>query len=296
MPEPNETLAMPVASNTQAGPTRARRLGARDRWIVAGLLGAAAALIAYKLSGFPGSGSLAAGLSFEHLPPEMRARTHHLLFTPLGALIVVFARITLGIRVLGPFRSVLLAIAFQVTGSLIGVAFFALVIGVVVVLRPVLKRMKLPYFGRSAAMLAAVAGMIVLAMLVGLALGWHEVERIAYFPVVVLTLAGDAFAMAIRREGWRSAVWRATATVVVALLIASLASIRVLQDALVRYPELVLATLAGIVIVCEYLNMRLFQHLNPAPVKKKKAKKAAPAGAAVLPPARPADAARPGAV
>lgn len=227
-------------------------------------------LIAFKVSGLPGAAGLADWLSFEGLSHEMRARTCHLLFVPLGALVVVFFRLTLGIRVLGPFRSVLLAIAFQVTGAVVGVSFFALVIAVVVFLRPVLKKMKLAYFGRSAAMLVAVAATIVLAMLVGLSLGLPHVQRVAYFPVVVLTLAGEAFSTTLRKEGPRSAVWRASATAAVALLITAISSVRALQDGLVRFPETVLIALAGVILVSQFLKFRFFQHLNPAPVRKKR--------------------------
>jgi len=256
-----------------------RRLGERDLWIVLGLVAVVIGLMAYKLSGLPGSQAFADWFSFQRLPPDMRARTYHLLFTPLGALAVVFVRVTLGIRVLGPFRSVLLAIAFQMTGAAVGVAFFALVIGVVVAVRPAFKRMRLPYFGRSAAMLVAVASMVLLGMLAGMAMGIREVERVAYFPVVVLTLAGDAFAVTMRKEGWRSAYWRAGATVLLALAITWVASFHGLRSALVRFPELVLLMLAGIILICEFMSLRLFQHLNPPPVRKTKRKSRAPARA-----------------
>ncbi len=257
------------------------RFTARNLQILGGLILLPAVVIAFKLSGVPKLEAIFGWLSFEQLPMAMRSRTLHLLFAPVGALVVVFFRLTLGIRVLGPFRSVLLAIAFQVTGAVVGMVFFGLVVGFVYLLRPMLKSMRLPFFGRASAMLASVAGLIVLAVLVGLALGFPSVERVAYFPVVVLTLTGDAFATAVRREGTRLAIWRATVTAGVALLITALSSIEALQDVLIRFPELLLIVLAGVIGVSVFMNLRLFQHLNPAPVrKKKKSAKAKPTGAA----------------
>lgn len=282
---------MLTKTHNQADPlarkSAARGLTPGESLVVAGLILVPLLLMLWKGSTLPGAQSLVQYLSFAQLPPELRARTHHLLFAPVGALVVVFVRLTLGIRVLGPFRSVLLAIAFQVTGAAIGVAFFALVIGVVVVLRPRLKSMRLAYFGRSAATLVSVAVMIVIAMLIGLAIGVPQIERVAFFPVVVLTLTGDAFASTLRREGPRSAIWRASATVCVALLITAMASVQAIQDLLVRYPELVLTILAGVIGVCKFANLRLFQHLNPAPVKKKKAKRKPLAGPSPIPQAQP---------
>lgn len=252
-----------------------------------------AVLIGFKCSGLPGSESVAGALSFRAVPHAMLARLHHLLFTPVGAMVVVFVRLTLGVRVLGPFRSILLAVAFQVTGTLLGMAFFALVIGVVVCVRPALKRLKMPYFGRSSALLAAVAGTIVLATLIGVQAGITEVERLAYFPVVVLTLAGEAFAGTLRREGIRSALWRATATSLVAAFIAALAGVPLFQDALVRFPEVELWCLAAVILTSRLLAFRVFQSLNPAPVKKRRKKKPAaksakaPIGVSIPEPAAP---------
>lgn len=264
------------------------RLTDRHRWAVLALLVVPILLVAFKASGLPGSSWLAGVLSFEGLPHDMRARTHHLLFTPVGALVVVFVRLTLGIRVLGPFRSVLLAIAFQVTGAVVGLAFFTLVMAAVVVLRPWFKSMRLPYFGRSAVMLTAVATLIMLAMLVGMAMGVREVERVAYFPVVVLTLSGDAFATTLRREGAGSAVWRAGTTAMVGLAITGLAAVRWYQDQLARYPELMLVVLGVTIITADLLAWRLLQRWNPPVKKKRKAKRPAAPVSAGAAPASPA--------
>lgn len=260
---------------------KAKRRSNRAALTAVALLAASVGLIGYKFSGWPGSAALANALSFEGLPPHIRPRAHHLLFTPLGALVVVFARLTLGLRVLGPFRSVLLAIAFQITGSFIGLGFYALVLGAVTVLRPVLKSMKLAYFGRQCSLLISVAGIIMLGMLAGLLLGIPEIERVAYFPVVVLTLAGEAFASTMRKEGAASALWRAGATALVALAISSLATIGTLQDTLVRFPELVLAVLALTILTARFMGLRLLKNINPPVKKKRKKSRAAPIAAPV---------------
>lgn len=279
-------LTEPRASLAALGRSR---LTVRHRWAVLVLLLLPLAIVAYKASGLAGGGWLAQALSFEGLPHDMRSRTHHLLFTPVGALVVVFVRLTLGIRVLGPFRSVLLAIAFQVTGAVVGLAFFALVMAAVVVLRPWFKSMRLPYFGRSAVLLTAVATLIMLGMLAGMAMGVREVERVAYFPVVVLTLSGDAFATTLRKEGARSAVWRAGATALVGLAITGIASVRWYQDLLVRYPELMLTVLGVTIVTADLLALRLLQAWNPpAKRRKKKSKKPAAPLSAVAAPDSPA--------
>lgn len=270
MPHRSTHPGFELPARGKSGSTRRYRLQ-RQHWaVVAALLLIPALLIAFKLSGLPGAAAASAGLSLEHIPRPMQGRAHHLLFAPFGALVVVIFRLTLGLRVLGPFRSLLLALAFQATGIPMGVAFFALVICVVVFLRPRIKGTKLPYFGRATLSLASVATVLAGAMLLGLTLGLPSMERLAYFPIVVLTLAGDAFAVTLRREGRKSAIWRAGVTAFAAIVITLLGSVAAIQEGLIRFPELILCCPALIMVVSDRLALRLLQHLNPPPKKKKK--------------------------
>jgi hypothetical protein len=246
------------------------RLDARGWAIVGVLLVIPLAMMAWRAAALPGATALEQWISFSSLPAEMRERTLHLLFAPLGALLVVFVRLTLGIRILGPFRSVLLALAFQVTGVVVGLGFFAMVLCAVVVLRPHIKRLRMPYFGKSTALLATVAVLIVATVLVGLALGITSMERVVYFPVVVLTLTGEAFATTLRREGTRSALWRAAATALTALVITAMSTWVLLQQLLITRPESLLIVLAAIILVCETLKLKLFERFNPRPLRKKR--------------------------
>ena len=84
-------------------------------------------LILLKIPFHPFSEFLSQTLSLSHVDPSMQWRIQYVLFVPFGALLVVLTRLTLGIRVLGPFRSILLAIAFQVTGVLYGLVFLTIV-------------------------------------------------------------------------------------------------------------------------------------------------------------------------
>lgn len=254
---------------------RKRRLDRRG-WIVVWTLILTATLAAiYSSSSLPGASTIVDALSLQELPHEMRSRVVHLLSAPPAALLVVLVRLTLGLRVLGPFRSVLLAIAFQVTGLAVGLVFFAGVVAVVFVLKPVYKGMKLPFFGRSAAMLASVAIMIIATMMIGIAMGVPNVERVAYFPVVVLTLSGDAFASAWRKEGARSAFWRAGVTAATAAIIAAASSLEATRDLLLSHVELQLWVLAAILLTCEFLNFKLLNSWNPRRPIKARTRRAA---------------------
>ncbi len=276
-----------VADAGKMSPPRKRRFnrgnltGARG-WMVLALVLVPIVSILLKQSSLPFGAWLREMVSLQGSPALVHSRVAHVLLVPLGAAIVVFFRVTLGIRVLGPFRSVLLAIAFQITGVLLGLFFLALVVGVIVAVKPMLKKIKLPYFARLAVSLSTVATIVMMALLLARALHWEVLSRTAYFPLVVLCLTADGFASTLRREGYRSALWRGTATAAVAVLITGVAAIPGIERLLASNPELLLLEIASIVLISEFLGFRLLSRLNP-PVKKRakrkraKAKRSSPA-------------------
>lgn len=247
------------------------RVSKRTAWSVIAVLVLISVLsVGYKLTALPGADVFAYTMSFDALPHDMGHRAVHLLVAPIGALVVVLFRLTLGIRVLGPFRSVLLAVAFEMTGIAVGLAAFTIVVCAIVALRPVYKRLRLAYFGRSAAMLASVAGILILCMLGGLALGMSTIEHLAFFPVVVMTLTGEAFANTYRREGTKSAVWRTGMTALVGVIITLLTGPAAVREALLRFPEITLLCLAGILVIGTSCKFRMLQAMNPPPRNSKR--------------------------
>ena len=236
-------------------------------------LGVPALLVAGKAPGAPTAPFLGAHLSLVHAPPELRRTLDDILLVPLGALVVVAVRLTLGLRMLGPFRSILLAFGFVVTGVLTGLIFLAATVAVLLMLRPLVHALRLPYFGRVSVMLSAVALLLVAGAIAGMWIDSDELTATAHFPIVVLCLIAEAVARSIRTEGLRCGLWRAAVTAAVAIVVAALASIGALVDVLARYPELLLAQTAAIVLVGRFCGWRLLGGLNgriaPARVRRR---------------------------
>jgi hypothetical protein len=227
------------------------------------LFGLPAAMLVARTPGLPTAELLNENVSLVGVPDALRLRLVHVLFVPLGAMLVVFTRLTLGLRVLGPFRSILLALAFQVTGVWLGLAFLGATIAIVMSVRPLVRSLALPYFGRITVMLSIVAVLMVGGALVGSRLDFQALETIVYFPVVVLCLVADAVARTMKREGIASAIWRATLTAVVAVILAWLVQVPWITEATIRCPELLVAQIGGIVFISRLMAWRAFQRLNP---------------------------------
>lgn len=226
-------------------------------------LGPPVLLIAVKASGTPLGAFLRHHDTLTNLPSGLRHTVADILLVPLGALIVVVFRLTLGLRLLGPFRSILLAFAFLVTGVWIGLAFFAATIAVLVAARPLVRSLRLPYFGRVSVMLSLVAMLLVAVTLSGTWFSSPSLRGVAHFPIVVLCLVGEAVARAIKKEGVTTGVWRAAMTALAAVAVTGVASIGALRELLLLDPELMLAEVAAIIAVSTFCAWRVLERLNP---------------------------------
>lgn len=204
----------------------------------------------------------------------IQSRLQYILFIPLGAVIVVLFRLVLGIRLLGPFRSILLAVAFQITGIVPGCIFLAGVITVVTAIRPVLKNIRLPYFARVSVLLSMVASIMIAVFLAGRWLDIRLLNRMIFFPIFALCFTGEGFARTLTKEGPVSAFWRGGFTVLVAIGITFIAQIPQMQNILLGYPELLILQTGVIILIAEAFDLRLFQWLNPPAKKTKSSKKA----------------------
>lgn len=255
-----------ITANADATSDSSKRKQPGIPWLFLVLTVAPAlALIVGKWSALPTSDLLTRHVSLLDVPHGSRRTVENIMLVPIGALAVVFVRLTLGIRVLGPFRSFLLAFAFITTGILLGVACFAATVTVLVLVRPLVKSLKLPYFGRTSVMVVAVAIVMLAATVAGNWVQYSSLQDVAFLPVVVVCLVGEAVARTIQSEGVRSAIWRAATTTALAILVAAVGLTRPLTDLLLRYPESSLLAVALIVIVARYGAWRLLENLNPKP-------------------------------
>jgi hypothetical protein len=227
------------------------------------LFGVPLALLLAKWSGLTAGTFLAEHVSLASLPTRLQDKLARILFVPLGAMLVVLVRLTLGLRVLGPFRSILLAVTFQITGVVLGMIFLATTIAIVVGIRPSIRSLGLPYFGRITVILSTVAMLMTLGVMAGDWLHLAVLQTIAYFPIVVLCLVADAFARTMNTEGLRSALWRGSMTAVVAVALGALANAPMLADLLRHYPELLIAQIGGIILISRWMAWRLLERFNP---------------------------------
>ena len=239
---------------------RKKKNKAEGEWMIWLLFLAPLVIMLGKLPAMPTSELFNSAFSLASVPHHMQAHLEDIIFVPLGALVVTFFRLTLGLRVFGVFRPILIAIAFKMIGITIGLIFLTCVLVVIAfAVRPILKARRMPYFARVSVLLSSVVILMIIPILAGLWLSSASLVRIAYFPVVSLCLITESFAKALQESGLGIAVQRSAMTVIVAVIIMLLAKATGGLHLLLRYPEVLVVQIGCIVLVAEHLNLRLFE-------------------------------------
>jgi len=239
----------------------AANAGSRTDWLLIALFALPLGIALAKLPMLPTSSVFTSFFSLADLPPEFRKSAESVLFVPLGAVVVVLFRLTLGVRMLGFFRPILIALAFDLVGIPVSLAFLLFVLVIIVALRPLLTTDH--NHSRLAVLLSLAAALMFAPLMAG---RWWDVawlREIAFFPVIALCLTCESFAKVLVRNGVREALWRTSTTVLSAGVIVALTAVPGLLDFFLRFPELLLVQAGCILLINKYLNFRLFEGANP---------------------------------
>ncbi len=211
------------------------------------------------LGGLPTIGNaLNQALSLSTVPADQRDHVLYLLLLPTCALLVALARLTLGIRVLG-FRSILISVGFHQSGIVPSLLLITVAVATIVVVRPWLRQIRLPYYARVSVILCIVATTMFGALLAGPWMRSDVLWGVAYFPVIVLGMLAEGIARTLDRDNVVTASWRAITTILLAFLIALICWVPALRSLLLQFPELVVTQIVAIVMISEFLDLRLFQ-------------------------------------
>lgn len=212
-----------------------------------------------KLPGSPASTFLSATFSLVHLPSRIRPHLEYIVFIPLSLVIVVFFRLMLGVHLFGVFRPIFIAIAFRIVGIHVGLPFLLVVMVGITTLRPLLRLGNLHYFARVSVILSSVV-ILMLATLV-FSSWWHvdSLLGVAHFPIISLCLISDSFAKSLYEDGLTVAGWRAAMTILVAMLITGISRIPGGMRLLLYYPELLIAQVGCILMIAQFLDLRLLE-------------------------------------
>src|SRR5271169_346980 len=245
--------------------TEARNSDGRN-WLFGVLLLLPTLVMIGKYPLFPTSAAFTSWFSLADLPKHVQTHAEYMLFVPLSAVIVAFFRLTLGIPVLSLFRPILVAIAFRVMGVPTGLFFLALVLGRIVVMRPLLKGRH--YYARVPVLLSIVASFMVLPLMLARYSHGMWLQHLAYFPLISLALICEAFTKTLDEKGLAEAAWPTLNTIIVGVVINYIANFHGTLHLLLRFPELLMLQIGVVFLIEKYLHLELLDCRNPFLIKR----------------------------
>ncbi len=196
------------------------------------------------------------------LPLQTQSVYRILMLIPIGALLVVLLRNVIGIRTLGTFMPVLIALALRETQLPVGLMLFIVLVGLGLGVRRYLEQLKLLVVPRLAAVLTMVILMMAAFSVVTHLLGLEQGLSVALFPMVILTMAIERMSILWEETGPGDALRQGLGTLIVATFIYLVMAVPILAHLVFVFPELNLVLLAAILLLGRYSGYRLTEFIR----------------------------------
>ncbi|HRN59831.1 MAG TPA: inactive transglutaminase family protein [Chiayiivirga sp.] len=191
------------------------------------------------------------------LPLQAQEVYRTLLLVPLGAFIMLVLRNLVGVKTYGTFMPVLIALAFRETALVAGIVLFVVVIGLGLLVRFYMERLRLLLVPRLTAILIIVVLLMAAVSVVSNRLGVEVGLSVALFPMVIMAMTIERISIAWDERGGGSALREAVGTLLVAALAYLVMSWDPIEHFVFVFPEALLVLLALTLVLGRYSGYRL---------------------------------------
>ncbi|MGD8109023.1 inactive transglutaminase family protein [Vibrio sp. TRT 21S02] len=196
-------------------------------------------------------------LSIHSLPLEEQAMFKTIMLIPIGALIVVFLRVIIGLKTSGTFMPVLIAVAFVQTQLVTGIVGFLLIVGTGLIIRSYLSRLNLLLVARISAVIITVIMIISVFTVVAFKIGLTEGLSITFFPMIILSWTIERMSILWEEEGAKEVVLQGGGSLLTSVLVYLAMTNPYVQHLTFNFIGLQLIVLAGILLLGTYTGYRL---------------------------------------
>ncbi|CAM4144879.1 inactive transglutaminase family protein [Vibrio agarivorans] len=196
-------------------------------------------------------------MSIHSLPLEEQAMFKTIMLIPIGALIVVFLRVIIGLKTSGTFMPVLIAVAFVQTQLVTGIVGFLLIVGTGLVIRSYLSRLNLLLVARISAVIITVIMIISVFTVVAYRIGLTEGLSITFFPMIILSWTIERMSILWEEEGPKEVVMQGGGSLLTAVLVYLAMTNSYVQHLTFNFIGLQLIVLGGILLLGTYTGYRL---------------------------------------
>ncbi len=206
-------------------------------------------------------------LSLYELPIEEQGMFRMLLLLPLGALVVAFMRIIIGVRTSGTFMPILIAVAFIQTSLIPGLIAFISVVTVGLLMRGYLSSLNLLLVSRISALIILVIAITAGISIIGYQMGFNTGMTITFFPMVILAWTIERMSILWEEDGAREVLIQGSGSLFVAVLAYLLMDLPLSRHLSFNFPELHLVTFGLILLMGQYTGYKLSELRRFRPVK-----------------------------
>lgn len=206
-------------------------------------------------------------LSLYQLPIEEQSMFRMLLLLPIGALIVAFMRIVIGIRTSGTFMPVLIAVAFVQTSLVPGLVAFISVVSLGLLMRGYLSALNLLLVSRISALIILVIFITTGISIVGYQMGFNTGMTVTFFPMIILAWTIERMSILWEEEGPREVLVQGFGSLFVAVIAYLAMSAPLAGHLTFNFPELHLVVLGLILLLGQYTGYKLSELKRFHPMK-----------------------------
>ena len=185
-----------------------------------------------------------------------------ILILPIIASLVVVARIVVGLETFGMFGPVIVSLAFITTGLQWGLVIFVVIVGLGVLLRAGLQRLRLQAVSRLAILIALVSAVMGGLTLLGAVLGIGPLLNISIFPMVIMSNVIENFAASQVELGTAEALRMTLATLFLSVACYLVVDQAGLQSLVLAFPEILLVTVAFDAVLGKWRGVRLLEYVR----------------------------------
>ncbi len=196
------------------------------------------------------------------LPIPMQEVYKVLLMVPLGALVIAFMRVVVGVPTFGTFTPILIALAFRETQLGWGITLFMMILSAGFLVRIALANLHLLLVPRLASMLIVVIGLMTIMSLLSARLGFTQGLSIALFPMVILTMTIERMSIVWEERGGVETIKETLGSLLVAISGYYVMNNPYLMHLMFNFPELLLIVLSVCLLFGTYTGYRISEVLR----------------------------------
>ncbi len=195
--------------------------------------------------------------SIYNLPIGQQNILKWLMVFPLAILMVVLMRNVVGIKTMGTFTPMLIAMAMVETGFFPGLVCFTIIVGVGFLIRLLLSRLNLLLVPRIAAVVIFVILMMQVFAIVGYQMNWRVASSALFFPIIIMAWVIERASITCEEEGFKSAAKEVFYSVLVAIVTYFVIVNNTIRHIMFAFNELNIVILFIVMLLGTYTGYRL---------------------------------------